>query len=45
MNSNIIQIPLFKLTPSGIIPSGWSKDIRNRLNRHYNEYDFQFMKI
>lgn len=33
------------MTPSGLIPSGWTKDLRNRLVRHYRLYDFQFMKL
>ena len=44
-NNSMIRTPSFKMTPSGIIPSGWTQDLRNRLVEHYKEYDYQFMKL
>lgn len=41
----MIKVPSFKLTPSGMVPAGWSYDTRNRLFRHFQKYDFQFIKI
>lgn len=45
LNENLIRVPKLKMTPSGLIPCGWSIDMRNRLNRHYRAFDFQFIKI
>lgn len=40
-----IRVKTVKVTPSGIIPYGWTKDLRNRLNRHFFDNDFQFLKV
>lgn len=44
-NENTIAVPTFKFTPSGLVPAGWNKDLRNRLLKHYNTQDYQFMKL
>lgn len=43
-NDNI-QVKALKATPSGLIPAGWTRDLRNRMTRHFNKNDFQFLKI
>ena len=40
-----IQIKALKATPSGLLPAGWTRDLRNRMVRHFNQNDFQFLKI
>lgn len=40
-----IEVKALKVTPSGLLPAGWTRDLRNRLVRQYRNYDFQFLKI
>lgn len=43
-NDNI-EVKALKITPSGLLPAGWTRDLRNRLVRQYKNYDFQFLKV
>lgn len=43
-NDNI-QVKSIKMTPSGFIPMGWNRDLRNRLSRNYPDNDFQFLRL
>lgn len=40
-----IVVKSIKMTPSGLIPMGWNKDLRNRLSRNYPNNDFQFLRL
>lgn len=40
-----IQVKALKATPSGLLPAGWTRDLRNRMVRQFNTSDYQFLKI
>lgn len=43
--NDCIKVKSLKITPSGLIPTGWTTDLRNRMVRHFQDYDYQFLKI
>jgi hypothetical protein len=44
-NNHCIKVKSLKATPSGLIHTGWATDLRNRMVRHFQDYDYQFLKI